>query len=183
MAAIWTCAQTYPTEEANALRHLQNQKYEAFFPYFFFKPKRGASRAKPLFPGYVFVRVRDDQLWMPIQNTHSVKHLLTRFEDITVGIRPGNLSPEQRYKTPWIVPENFIASMARCVVSADKALGSALNAGMRARVKEGPDAKKGIFAGHEAVVRWRDGVRLALLFSLMGREVEVEFHVSEVEPV
>lgn len=179
MQTIWAVAQTYPTEEAKALRRLQSQKYEAFFPYFFFKTKRGVTRLKSLFPGYLFVRIREDQLWMQINYTDGIRHLLTRFEDSsTFGFGPGNLDPgEHRYKTPWAVPDDFIAGMSKFVVSTDVALGSALNTGMRARVKNG------IFSEHEAVIKWRDGARLALLFSIMGKETEVEFHISEVDPV
>jgi transcriptional antiterminator RfaH len=163
MESIWTCAQTHPTEEPLALRHLKNQKYNAFFPIFLHTTRRGQQRSRPLFPGYIFIEIRADQIWMPINNTHGVNRLLTRWEG--------------EYLTPQPLPDWFIDSLSNFVVPSDLAYGSSLNPGMKARVKQG------IFAEHEAFINWREGARLKLLFDIMGREVQVEFHISEVDPV
>jgi len=160
--SAWICAQTRPLLESQALRHLNNQKYESFFPFYFEKTKT-KKILRPLFPGYLFVKLLEDQPWMPLNNTYGIHRVMTR----KVG----------DYTIPHVMPTAFMESISRRIISADRWLGQEIDIGTRVRVT------KGALADQEALVRWKKEDRIRLMFAIMGREVEVEFSMDDIAVV
>lgn len=160
----WACAQTYPLQEARALRHLKQQKFEAFFPFFFSSDKRGTQvRIRPLFPGYIFVDIPDTRRWTVIQNTRGILKLLT-----TTACGDG-------YRQPVRMPKSFIDSLSRCFIP-NKEYGE-LAKGTLVEIKGGS------LEGRSAIVAWSENDRVGILLQMLGRQVEIEFAVDEVKEV
>jgi transcriptional antiterminator RfaH len=83
-ASAWLVVNTHPHREKLALVNLCRQNFSAYCPRI---RKRLRSRygsadvLRPLFPGYLFVRVdRSSSLWRPILSTHGVRRVV-RFGD------------------------------------------------------------------------------------------------------
>ena len=79
----WIVVQTKPKSEQKAYVNLQRQGYSVFFP----KIKKSIKRLTrihklitPLFPGYLFVFLKDQQTWSKINNTYGVFKIL-KFND------------------------------------------------------------------------------------------------------
>src|SRR6185436_2874335 len=118
---------------------------------------------RPMFPGYAFVRIVGDA-WGPICNTFGVIRLLT-------GCGGGDA------RRPQQISDDFISSMRSCVLDDPDAALPVLDPGTLVRVTRGP------LLSNVAAVRWSREDRLGLLFSLLGRQVEIEFSLADVELV
>ncbi|WP_045835456.1 transcription termination/antitermination protein NusG [Hyphomicrobium sp. 99] len=78
--AIWIAVNTHPNRERSAEQNLRNQGYEVYGPVIR-KQIRHARRVsdvlRPLFPGYLFVRLNDTQSrWRPILSTVGVRSVV-----------------------------------------------------------------------------------------------------------
>lgn len=160
--AAWLCAQTRPLLEVQALRHLHNQQFKSFFPFFIQQAKTKRVK-RPLFPGYVFVEIPEDRSWAPINSTYGILKVLTR--------KSGD------YTVPQILPIAFMTSLARHIIATDKWLGSEIKPGTKVRIT------KGALTDQEAIVNWSAQDRVGLLFAIMGREVELEFQTDDLAVV
>tara|TARA_B100000963_G_C22639517_1_gene679597 strand:- start:7133 stop:7612 length:480 start_codon:yes stop_codon:yes gene_type:complete len=75
----WIVVQTKSNSEQRAVLNLKNQGFKVFFPrvcktkVFFRTAKRVL---KPLFPGYIFVQLIEDQKFLKINNTFGVKNII-----------------------------------------------------------------------------------------------------------
>lgn len=75
----WIIVQTKSNNETKASFNLKRQGYEVFFPRIikpFFSFNKFTNRIKPLFPGYIFVNLKENQNWIQINSTFGVKSIL-----------------------------------------------------------------------------------------------------------
>lgn len=163
MCASWFVVQTQPQAEAKAKRHLINQGFTAYLP-FYRRRVRHARRneivARPLFPGYLFVQLDPElQRWRSINGTVGVRCILAD------GDRPR------------CVPDRVVEEIvARQDETGAVKLGLPVFApGQPVRLLTGPLAEVGALF-EEA----RDDNRVILLLSLLGRKVRVVAPVDEV---
>lgn len=80
----WVAVNAQPHREHIALQNLARQEFEAYCPMIQRRvrhARRTREVLRPLFPGYLFVRIDPDlQRWRPILSTHGVRTLV-RFGD------------------------------------------------------------------------------------------------------
>ena len=91
MSEYWIVANTKPYKEDIACINLVRQGFKVFFPKIYkfncaFNKKNQI--LKPLFPGYIFVNVRQGINWTKIHNTFGIKKVLK------LGEKPCILSEE-----------------------------------------------------------------------------------------
>ena len=81
MGASWFVVQTQPRAEAKAKRHLINQGFTTYLPVYRRRvrhARRSEIALRPLFPGYLFVRLDpEQQRWRSINGTAGVRQILT----------------------------------------------------------------------------------------------------------
>ncbi len=162
----WYLAQTLPKSEHKALVHLKHQRFGVYLPRYLAQRSHARRRdwvAKPLFPGYLFVRLdlgRDR--WRAVYSTVGVRTL------VSAGDRPLAVPPE-------VVEEVRAREDDRGFVLLGA--GRALRRGDRVRVTEGPFVNTtGLFDCR------RDDQRVVVLLSLLGREVRVDVPLRAVMP-
>ena len=77
----WYILQTKPNGHKLAQDHLHRQNFKVFLPLFTKTSKRGTkfiNRLKPLFPGYIFLGTRLDNIpWKSINSTRGVAKAVT----------------------------------------------------------------------------------------------------------
>jgi len=159
----WYVVRTKTCFEERAIWHLDNQGFEAYLPRYR-KQVRHARKTKtvlrPLFPGYVFVKMDIGlQRWRSINGT--------------VGV----ISLVQLGETPQPIPTNILdAIRAReDEVGAVTLAPHGLKKGDRVRVREG--ALSEYTALLEEI---SDEKRVFLLLDLMGREVRISVSVESL---
>lgn len=158
----WYAAQLKPNGLALAERNLLRQGFACFAPYITeSRPGRGRRR-KPLFPGYIFIGVRElIPHWAQIHATRGVTRLIA-----------GNPY------APTAVPDNFISALrARC--SSEGALirgPDGLRVGMQVRVQRGPFTD--IVARIEELSA---DDRVTLLLDMMGQATRVRVPRADVD--
>jgi transcriptional antiterminator RfaH len=163
MHASWFVVQTQPNAEAKAKRHLSNQGFMTYLPLYSRRvrhARRNEIVLRPLFPGYLFVRL-DPELhrWRSINGTIGVRQILADGE------------------TPRYLPDRIIEEIKsrEDETGAIKLLPPVFTAGQAVRLTGGAFADvSGLF--EEA----RDENRVILLLSLLGRKVRVEVPAVEV---
>jgi len=78
--SAWTVVNTQPHREQIALENLARQAFKAYCPMMRTRvrhARRTQEVLRPLFPGYLFVRVNADlQRWRPILSTYGVRTLV-----------------------------------------------------------------------------------------------------------
>jgi transcriptional antiterminator RfaH len=163
MCASWFVVQTQPRAEAKARRHLINQGFTAYLPVYRRRvrhARRNEIAMRPLFPGYLFVRLDpEQQRWRSINGTVGVRQILT----------DGNAP---RYVADQII-EEIIAREDE--TGAVKLMPPAFSPGQAVRVVDGAFADvSGLFE------EMRDENRAVLLISLLGRKVRVNVLAAEV---
>lgn len=75
----WIVVQTKPNSEKKAMINLLRQGYSVFLPQVIkrvYKFNRFSKSLRPLFPGYIFVSIKQNQCWSPINNTYGVLKIL-----------------------------------------------------------------------------------------------------------
>jgi transcriptional antiterminator RfaH len=153
----WLVAQTRPSFENKAARHLANQGYEVYLPRYL-KRRHHARKtdyvAAPLFPRYLFVGADlSAQRWRPIQSTFGVTRLVTNGE------------------RPVLVPEGVVRSLV--LREDDKGFikmerGVKFSPGEKVRIVSGAFTDN--FGFFECSGE-RD--RVAILLDLLGQKVRV----------
>tara|TARA_X000000950_G_C13687720_1_gene566705 strand:- start:341 stop:829 length:489 start_codon:yes stop_codon:yes gene_type:complete len=75
----WIVVQTKSNNEIKASINLKRQGYEVFFPKIkksIFSFNKLKDKLRPLFPGYLFINLKENQSWMRINSTFGVKSIL-----------------------------------------------------------------------------------------------------------
>lgn len=164
--ATWIAASTHAHKEPMAITNLERQGFNAYCPMI----KRRVRHARklsevlrPLFPGYVFIRLDlDRDQWRPIMSTFGVRNLI-RFGD-----RLGAL--------PSAFVETLLAREQDGAVTLPPAK-AAYAPGEQVRLREGP------FEGLVAtVLTASDCDRLLVLMDLLKRSVRVKVAIEDVIP-
>ncbi len=162
----WYLAQLKPGGFERAVTNLERQGYESFMPLRE-ETRRHAGRwdkrNRPLFPGYLFVKVPDDKRhWRSINATYGVSRL--------VALEAGRPTPV----APKLVAElrKRMAANGLLQPSAD------LKTGDQVRVVSGPFTDT--LAEIEAIP---EQGRIYVLLDLMGRYVKAELAAADVETV
>jgi len=147
----WCAAYTQPRAEGTAVRHLAEQGFNVYLPVY--RKRRSHARkidvvSAPLFPGYLFVAVADDQPWRCIDSTVGVSYLVRN------GTRPAVVPPE-------VIAALRAAEDERGYV---KIVAPELSPGESVRIVGGPfDNLMGRFE------RMSDRERVVVLLELLGR--------------
>lgn len=162
-SASWFVVQTQPSAEAKARRHLINQGFTTYLPLYRRRVRHARKNEivlRPLFPGYLFVRLDPDQhRWRSINGTIGVRQILS----------DGN--------TPRTLPDHVIEEIVarQDETGAVKLSAPVFAPGQAVRLLDGPFADvSGLF--EEA----RDENRVVLLLSILGRQVRVVAPAAEV---
>lgn len=160
----WCVIQTRPNQEEKARFNLMRQGFEVYLPRYS-KRRRHARRtevvARPLYPRYLFSRLRPDQPWRSIHSTFGVARLV---------------ESEGR---PAIINDDVVAAIRERedehgLVVLDP-LGD-LKAGDRVRITDGALAESlGL------VERITDERRVTLLLDMLGRKVRVALAADAIE--
>ena len=163
--ARWYLAQCKPNAAQLAVRNLENQSFTTFLPLQEITKRRGQGSQKqvrPLFPGYLFVRLDSDRgPWRTVNSTRGVARL------VHLGAEPS------------IVPDSIVAAlMARCDDQAIIRDADTLQAGDRAEVTQGP------FSGFVATVAAIEpNDRIHILLNIMGQSTSVSIDSAALTPV
>lgn len=72
---FWSVVRTKFGEEITALKNIRAQQFEPYHPRYRDRLRNGVREIKPLFPGYMFVRIGRDQAWDPLRSTRGVHSL------------------------------------------------------------------------------------------------------------
>lgn len=159
----WYVVRTKTGGEERSTWHLKNQGFEAYLPRYR-KQVRHARKTemalRPLFPGYVFVRLDiGRQRWRAINGTFGV-----------IGI-------VQFGDTPQAIPERMVQAIRarEDAVGAVDVAPQGLQKGDRVRVREGAFAEYTALLGEVS-----DGKRVTLLLDLMGREVRISVNMENL---
>lgn len=160
--ALWYLAQTRPNCHQIAQSNLARQGFASFLPVLDETVRRfGQFRPilRPLFPGYVFVRLDPQQgRWASVKATTGITRL--------VGFGAG----------PAVVPDDLIAQIkARCDATGRLLPVSDLRGGEVVTLRQGP------FADFTATVQQMDpDRRVWVLLDLMGAQTRVAVDIGGV---
>jgi len=161
--ALWYAARTRANHEKEVLRHLQSREVEAFLPLYLERKRWNKQRVelhRPLFPGYLFVRIPLSER-ARVLTVSGVAHL--------VGT-PNSPSPILNREI-----EALIAGVSQNRLADPYPY---LTTGSRVRILSGP------FADIEGfLLRRKMGCRVVVSISQLCSSFSVEVDASEVEPV
>nr|WP_309502622.1 transcriptional activator RfaH [uncultured Roseovarius sp.] len=160
----WYLAQLKPGGLDRAITNLARQGYESFMPLRE-ETRRHAGRwttsVKPLFPGYLFVKVSDNRRnWRSINATYGVSRL--------VALEAGHPTP--------VAPDIVAALRQRTSDDGKLQSPAELEVGDQVRVVSGPLADK--LAKIEAIP---EQGRIYVLFELMGSYTKAVLPAADVE--
>lgn len=161
----WYLVQTKPNAHALAERNLRRQGIETFLPMqerTERKSSRFVSQSRPLFPGYLFIKVAEGEApWRSVNGTLGVSRL------VSFGA------------TPRPVPEGLVSSLqARCDATGHLRPFSAFAAGDDVEVLQGP------FAQFAATVEKIDPEkRVWVLLDLMGQKMRVSLEAGHIAKI
>lgn len=147
----WCVAIVKSREIGLATENLYKQGFEAYNPLIKKFSKKFGSVLVPLFPGYLFVKIRDDGQWRAICSTVGVYKLILA-------------SPE----APAVLPKNWVETLMShgdYVSSVEEVFGF--------KVGDKVKFSKGIMEGKDGVCTFIAQDRIAILLSLLNREVVV----------
>jgi transcriptional antiterminator RfaH len=166
-ANSWTAASTHQHKESVAVVNLERQGFEAYCPVIR-RRLRHAGRVteakRPLFPGYVFVRINPSKdQWRPIMSTMGIRSLI-KFGDHLGMLPDGFVDGLREREADGVIP------LPRARDTYDP--------GEKVRLRDGP------FDGLIATVLSCDPKgRLQLLLGLLATSVKVKSTVDNVSPV
>ena len=159
----WFVVRTRARAEEKAMRHLANQGFAAYLPRYRRRVRHARASEivlRPLFPGYLFVRLDPDRCrWRSINGTVGVQEILTRGD------------------TPLRVAERIVEEiMAReDDTGAVRLAAPSFARGQVVRLLEGPLADvDGLFQ------EMRDENRAVLLVALLGRQVRMQVPAAAI---
>lgn len=161
----WVAVNTQPHRERIALDNLLRQKFSAYCPLMrkrISHARRTQDVLRPLFPGYLFVRLDPDaQRWHPILSTFGVRSL----------VRFGEL--------PSFIPDEFIDSLKiREIEGAIIRPASPYKIGQQVRVAGG--AFDGLVA---TIIEMDEKDRLVVLMDMLNQSVNLKLSAHQVVAV
>jgi transcriptional antiterminator RfaH len=163
MLTSWYVVRTQSRAEEKAVQHLTNQGFTAYLPRYRRRvrhARRNEIVLRPLFPGYLFVRLDPDRCrWRSINGTVGVREILSNGD------------------APVIVPDRIVEEIQarEDETGAVKLRGPSFAHGQVVRLLEGPLADvNGLFE------EMRDENRVVLLVSLLGRKVRMQVSAAAV---
>lgn len=164
----WAVVKTHPSKERLAEEHLARQHFEIYCPRVvkrIRKSRRHQNVIRPLFPGYMFVRVLPErQHWRPILSTFGVQTLLS------FGDRVGLLDDDFITCLKDREVEGVIVRSAPVAAPHEQ-----YRPGQRVQVNGGP------FDGAVAtILSVRESDRLVVLMNLLQRGVRATVAVDQV---
>ncbi|HVO69796.1 MAG TPA: transcription termination/antitermination NusG family protein [Aggregatilineaceae bacterium] len=162
--SAWYVLHSKPHKENQINAYLQSQNLETFYPTLRVQPVNPrASKIRPYFPGYLFVRADLD----------------------AVGVSalqwiPGAVGLVSFDGQPGTVPDYVIRELRQRIAEIEAAGGLTLDGlkqGDPVRITHGP------FAGYEAIfdMRLSGAERVQVLLQMLGRLVKVQVTASEIE--
>ncbi len=159
----WAAVCTHANGENKAEFHLLRQNYDVYLPRYL-KLVRHARRQeylpRPLFPRYLFVSLREDDAWRPIQSTVGVTTL------VFSGDRPAFLSEEIIHEIRERENENGLVR---------------INYGRRFRAGEEVRVETGSFSGVDAIFASHDdSERVTVLLSILGGQVKAHLPLEAI---
>ena len=159
----WYAAYTKPCHEKRVAEHLEIRKIELFLPLYFSSRRWNngcnVTLERPLFPGYVFVRI-------PANERVRVLELSGVVSIVGTGRQPTALSDEDI--------ERFRSGLH--LVNAEP--HPTLTTGEIVRIRSGPlQGMRGV------VIRQKNGFRVVLTVDLIMKSVAVEVCVDHVESI
>ena len=161
----WGVVNTQPHKERIALENLQRQDFHAYCPLIRRRlnhSRRVTEALRPLFPGYLFVRIdAETQPWRPVLSTYGVRTLVRCGDELS------------------LIADAFVQSLkAREVDGAIVRPASPYRVGQQVRVAGGP------FDGLVAtVIEMHENDRLTVLMELLSRAVRVRVDECQISPV
>lgn len=159
----WYAAYTYPRHEKKVLDQLVRREIESFLPSYRAVHKwRNGCKVEvqlPLFPGYVFVRIR-------LQEQLRVLQVPSLVNLISFG------------GLPVALPEDVVEALRATLATIKAEPHPLLKTGDRVRIKSG------CLAGIEGILlRKATGCRFVLNVDLIMQAVSVEVSAEDVEPI
>lgn len=162
----WYLAQLKPGGFDRAVLNLERQGYQTFMPMREETNRRAgqwSKKNKPLFPGYLFVNVSDENpKWASINSTYGVSRL--------VALEAGHPTPVDLHLIQAL--QNRMSDEGQLIEP------DALSVGDEVRVVSGPLTEK--LAHIEAIP---EKGRIYVLLDLMGRYARAELSAADVQAV
>jgi transcriptional antiterminator RfaH len=165
MAAAWYCVNSKPRRETLASAHLNHQGYEVYLPVLQTTVKLGPHITKqvdrPLFPGYLFVRFdMEDRArrWQSIHSTVGVKRLFSN-ADVPVALTDDEMA--------------VVRSIEQSTRKYHDLSADYIEPGTKVRIVDGKFDLTGI-------CQWSDARRVALLTTILHREVVITVNRNRV---
>ena len=163
--ATWAVVNTHPHKERVALENLERQEFRPYCPLILRRrshARRVSDVLRPLFPGYIFVRINPEvQQWRPMLSTHGVRTLVRCGDRLS------------------LIEDGFIQSLrAREVEGVIARPESPYRVGQEVRLAGG--AFDGLVA---TIIEMDDRDRLVVLMDLLNRPVKVKVDERQISPV
>jgi transcriptional antiterminator RfaH len=161
----WAVVNAQPHKEHIATENLQRQEFVAYCPLIR-RRTRHARRVmdvlRPLFPGYLFVKISPDQeRWRPILSTFGVRSV----------VRCGD--------GPSLLADDFVEAIrAREIDGAVARPASPYQVGQEVRMNGG--ALDGLVG---TIIELQERERLTVLMQMLGGAVKVRVHEEQLSPV
>ncbi|MCC7208725.1 MAG: hypothetical protein IT323_15565 [Anaerolineae bacterium] len=160
----WYTLRTKPHKERQVHGQLEANDVETYFPTITVTPVNPrASRIRPYFPNYMFVRV----------DLEAVRFSVLQW-------LPGAVGLVEFGGVPAHIPDNFIHELRRRIAALEAMGGLTFG-----ELKKGDVVKitKGPFAGYEAIfdMRLSGTERVRLLLDVLGRLVNTTVSVGDIE--
>jgi transcription antitermination factor NusG len=111
---MWSVAQLRPTPKAAsvAIINLERQGFGSFNPTFATRELQHKQLHpmlhRQVFPGYIFVNIREDQRWSSINYTLGILRLLTRQSSL------------REWREPYPISDAFVARLQSCTIMMPK---------------------------------------------------------------
>ena len=161
--SVWYLAYSKPRQESLAKEHLERQGFECFFPLISAEKMQKGKLCvvnEPLFPRYLFIKVRPGMSLSPIRSTMGMN-----------GLVVSNGMPQQ-------VPEELILQIKSRFDERFMKPLSLFNKGDKVQIIEGA------FQGLEAIyLESNVENRALLLLDLLGKTNQLEFEINQLKKV
>ncbi len=161
----WVVVNTHPHRERVALDHLQRQEFDSYCPLIRRRvshARRVTDALRPLFPGYVFVRISPTtQRWRPLLSTMGVRNVVRCGGEIS------------------LLDDGFVRSLkAREVDGAICRPETPYSVGQQVRISGG--AFDGLVA---TIIEMHERDRMTVLMDLLNRPVKTKVGETQVSPL
>ena len=160
MSDAWYVVHTKPSREAVAFRNIVAQDFEAFLPL----GRMVGQSARPLFPGYLFVRIWTNQNYGPILNTRGVHKILSTPQGFPVPVRAAVIDDIKSR----VVDDALPLKAAHAAQNFEK--------GQKVRITEGA------FESLDALFVALRGERAEVLLDIAGRAAKVSVDANILIP-